>query len=94
MDTVYLPFWAARRVARRTEPMAVPCRERSGRDLDAGCRRSRHQRPDCCSAWVQPRTGPEALGWENPLEAYRPFLSYNELGSLLDEGPPAPAAAA
>ena len=22
-----------------------------------------------------------------PLEAYRPFLSYNELGSLLDEGP-------
>jgi len=50
------------------------------------------------STWAQvhgqPRTGPEALGWETPLEAYRPFLSYNELGSLLDEGPPAPAAAA
>ena len=43
------------------------------------------------STWAQvhgqPRTGPEALGWETPLEAYRPFLSYNELGSLLDEGP-------
>ena len=43
------------------------------------------------STWTQvhgqPRTGPEALGWETPLEAYRPFLSYNELGSLLDEGP-------
>ena len=35
----------------------------------------------------QPRAGQEALGWETPLEAYRPFLSYNELGSLLDEGP-------
>lgn len=37
------------------------------------------------STWAQvhgqPRTGPEALGWEPPLEAYRPFLSYNELGS-------------
>ena len=43
------------------------------------------------STWAQvhgqPRTGPESLGWETPLEAYRPFLSYNELGSLLDEGP-------
>ena len=33
---------------------------------------------------------PEAtasLGWEEPLALYRPFLSYNELGSLLEEGP-------
>ena len=28
-----------------------------------------------------------ALGWEAALRTYRPFLSYNELGSLLDEGP-------
>lgn len=27
------------------------------------------------------------LGWEEPLALYRPFLSYNELGSLLEEGP-------
>ncbi|HEX9188571.1 MAG TPA: AAA family ATPase [Vicinamibacteria bacterium] len=28
-----------------------------------------------------------ALGWTAALRTYRPFLSYNELGSLLDEGP-------
>jgi len=28
-----------------------------------------------------------SLGWEEPLAKFRPFLSYNELGSLLDEGP-------
>ena len=27
------------------------------------------------------------LGWEQPLATYRPFLSYNELGSMLEEGP-------
>lgn len=27
------------------------------------------------------------LGWDGPLETYRPFLSYNELGSMLDAGP-------
>jgi predicted ATPase len=26
------------------------------------------------------------LGWEQPLRAYRPFLSYNELGGLLEGG--------
>lgn len=34
--------------------------------------------------------GPEpvsSLGWEEALGLYRPFLSYNELGSLLEEGP-------
>lgn len=35
----------------------------------------------------QPRTGLEALGWQAALQSYRPFLSYNELGSMLDEGP-------
>jgi recombinational DNA repair ATPase RecF len=29
----------------------------------------------------------EGLGWSAALRAHRPFLSYNELGSLLDEGP-------
>ena len=28
-----------------------------------------------------------ALGWTAALRTHRPFLSYNELGSLLDEGP-------
>lgn len=31
----------------------------------------------------------DALGWSDALETYRPFLSYNELGSILDEGPAA-----
>ncbi len=43
------------------------------------------------TTWAQvqgkPRATLEALGWETPLAAYRPFLSYNELGSMLDEGP-------
>lgn len=29
----------------------------------------------------------DELGWRQALASYRPFLSYNELGSLLDEGP-------
>ncbi|MFI5007465.1 MAG: AAA family ATPase [Solirubrobacterales bacterium] len=29
----------------------------------------------------------QSLGWTNALRTHRPFLSYNELGSLLDEGP-------
>ena len=41
--------------------------------------------------WVQragaPRQPLTALGWEAPLEMWRPFLSYNELSSMLDEGP-------
>ena len=27
------------------------------------------------------------LGWEQPFATYRPFLSYNELGSMLEDGP-------
>jgi DNA repair exonuclease SbcCD ATPase subunit len=27
------------------------------------------------------------LAWAEPLSVYRPFLSYNELGSMLEEGP-------
>ena len=29
----------------------------------------------------------DTLGWSDALEAHRPFLSYNELGSMLDEAP-------
>jgi recombinational DNA repair ATPase RecF len=29
------------------------------------------------------------LGWTEPLQTWRPFLSYNELGSMLDDGPSA-----
>lgn len=31
----------------------------------------------------------ESLGWDEPLGTYRPFLSYNELGSMFDAGPTA-----
>src|SRR5262245_13691797 len=34
-----------------------------------------------------PASDLEALGWTAALRTHRPFLSYNELGSLLDEGP-------
>lgn len=43
------------------------------------------------SVSVQPKgkakTNLDFLGWEQALASHRPFLSYNELGSLLDEGP-------
>ncbi len=35
----------------------------------------------------KPKTTLQAMGWTDALESYRPFLSYNELGSMLDEGP-------
>ena len=35
----------------------------------------------------KPKAGLESLGWTAALKNYRPFLSYNELGSMLDEGP-------
>jgi recombinational DNA repair ATPase RecF len=35
----------------------------------------------------EPKAGLEALGWDEAIVMYRPFLSYNELGSMLDEGP-------
>jgi recombinational DNA repair ATPase RecF len=33
------------------------------------------------------KTDLDSLGWTAALRTHRPFLSYNELGSLLDEGP-------
>jgi energy-coupling factor transporter ATP-binding protein EcfA2 len=35
----------------------------------------------------KPRSDLHSLGWTSALRTHRPFLSYNELGSLLDEGP-------
>jgi energy-coupling factor transporter ATP-binding protein EcfA2 len=35
----------------------------------------------------KPKTTLEKIGWTKDLVSYRPFLSYNELGSMLDEGP-------
>jgi energy-coupling factor transporter ATP-binding protein EcfA2 len=35
----------------------------------------------------QPKTDLRSLGWEQALVTFRPFLSYNELGAMLDEGP-------
>lgn len=35
----------------------------------------------------KPKTTLEKIGWKQALVSYRPFLSYNELGSMLDEGP-------
>jgi energy-coupling factor transporter ATP-binding protein EcfA2 len=35
----------------------------------------------------QPKSDLDSLGWTSALRTHRPFLSYNELGSLLDEGP-------
>ena len=35
----------------------------------------------------KPKTSLKALGWTDALSSHRPFLSYNELGSMLDEGP-------
>ena len=34
----------------------------------------------------KPRTTLDEVGWAEVLGTYRPFLSYNELGSMLDEG--------
>lgn len=35
----------------------------------------------------KPKTDRDQLGWSEALVTFRPFLSYNELGSMLDEGP-------
>ena len=37
----------------------------------------------------QKKTALSAMEWDRPLELYRPFLSYNELGATFDEGPSA-----
>ncbi|HEY9392060.1 MAG TPA: AAA family ATPase, partial [Mycobacteriales bacterium] len=44
------------------------------------------------NVWVQRRGKPrqpglDSLGWESALEVFRPILSYDELGGLLESGP-------
>src|SRR4029453_12532757 len=51
---------------------------RAGETLESGTATVQHNGP----------TSPlSSLGWDEPLATYRPFLSYNELGSMLEEGP-------
>jgi hypothetical protein len=38
-------------------------------------------------AYGQPKSDQLVVGWEQALVTFRPFLSYNELGSMLDERP-------
>ena len=52
---------------------------------DAGCELS--EQKTGAQIKGKPKTTLQALGWTDALESYRPFLSYNELGSMLDEGP-------
>src|SRR5260221_724624 len=60
-------------------PGALARAWRGGAPLGAGGR----------TAQIRGKEGREAaaLGWHEPLRSYRPCLSYNELGSMLDEGP-------
>ena len=55
--------------------------------LGAGRRPSRPPRSRPSVARQAGRRTSTSLGWTAALRTYRPFLSYNELGSMLDEGP-------
>jgi recombinational DNA repair ATPase RecF len=62
----------------QAEPYIVTREWRTGDHLEDGSATVLHDR----------NSGPLAsLGWEEALSAYRPFLSYTELGSMLEEGP-------
>lgn len=50
-----------------------------GDDLEAGAA--------VVQAVGQPKSDLAALGWTQALSTYRPFLSYNELSALLEDGP-------
>ncbi|HEX9187740.1 MAG TPA: hypothetical protein VGB87_11735, partial [Vicinamibacteria bacterium] len=43
--------------------------------------------PTTAQVHGKPKGRIQDLGWTDALASYRPFLSYNELGSMLDEGP-------
>lgn len=45
------------------------------------------ERSDYVQFSGEPRTTYEALGWSAAAASYRPVLSYNELGGMLDEAP-------
>src|SRR5262249_26974114 len=61
------------------KPCALALEWNDGEELESGRRTAQIRGKE--------RTDPAALGWDEPLKSYRPCLSYNELGSMLDEGP-------
>ncbi|HUG53803.1 MAG TPA: ATP-binding protein, partial [Vicinamibacteria bacterium] len=61
------------------KPCALALEWPDGEPLEAGRRTAQVRGKE--------RTDAAALGWDEPLKSYRPCLSYNELGSMLDEGP-------
>jgi ABC-type Mn2+/Zn2+ transport system ATPase subunit len=61
------------------KPCALALEWKDGDTLDSGRRTAQIRGKE--------RTDASALGWDESLQSYRPCLSYNELGSMLDEGP-------
>jgi DNA repair exonuclease SbcCD ATPase subunit len=64
---------------RRAQALLARAGVEGGRPLESGSRTAQIRGKE--------RTDASALGWDEPLRSYRPCLSYNELGSMLDEGP-------
>jgi energy-coupling factor transporter ATP-binding protein EcfA2 len=60
-------------------PTTVARQWPTGTEVDEGEATAQHK--------GEPRGALSRLGWSEGLALYRPFLSYNELGSILDEGP-------
>ena len=61
------------------KPCALVLAWKEGDPLESGSRTAQIRGKE--------RMDAAALGWDEPLRSYRPCLSYNELGSMLDEGP-------
>ena len=61
------------------KPCALVLEWKEGDPLESGTRTAQIR--------GQQRMEGAGLGWDEPLRSYRPCLSYNELGSMLDEGP-------
>ena len=61
------------------KPCALALEWKDGDGLESGRRTAQVRGKE--------RTDASVLGWDGPLQSYRPCLSYNELGSMLDEGP-------
>lgn len=68
-----------------------PDDERSGSSATVGVDWPPGTELDNCRRWVQiqgqKRAPVGALGWDQALITYRPFMSYDELGGLLEDGP-------
>jgi len=66
------------------------CVEDESRPLTVGCGWEPGAELVACESRVTTAAGPSSvdeLGWRVPLSTYRPFLSYDELGSLLSQEP-------